>query len=71
MNLSTLTTSRIEGQESLCTLRRGHRETTLRNSAGQEVQNAKEPAAHVVSIGAVQLFPLNFSKIETRPRHFH
>jgi error-prone DNA polymerase len=37
----------------------------------QKVQNAKEPGAYVVSINATQLFPLDFPRIETRPRHFH
>jgi error-prone DNA polymerase len=37
----------------------------------QKVENAKERGAYVVSINATHLFPLDFPKIETRPRHFH
>jgi error-prone DNA polymerase len=37
----------------------------------QKVENAKERGAFVVSINAMQLFPLDFPKIETRRRHAH
>jgi error-prone DNA polymerase len=37
----------------------------------QKVENAKERGAYVISINATHLFPLDFPKIETRPRHFH
>lgn len=37
----------------------------------QNVENAKERGAFVISINATHLFPLDFPRIETRPRHFH
>ena len=37
----------------------------------QKVENAKERGAYVVSINATQVFPLEFSRIETRSRDFH
>jgi len=37
----------------------------------QKVENAKERGAYVISINATQVFPLEFSRIETRSRDFH
>jgi error-prone DNA polymerase len=37
----------------------------------QKVENAKEQGAYVVSINATKVFPLEFSRIETRSRDFH
>jgi DNA polymerase III alpha subunit len=37
----------------------------------QKVENAAKPVAFTMSINATHLFPLDFPKIETRPRHFH
>jgi error-prone DNA polymerase len=37
----------------------------------QKVENAKERGAYVVSINATQVFPLEFSGVETRSRDFH
>jgi error-prone DNA polymerase len=37
----------------------------------QKVENAKERGAYVMSILAIEVFPLEFSRIETRSRDFH
>jgi hypothetical protein len=37
----------------------------------QKVENAKERSAYVILIKATQVFPLEFSEIETRSRDFH